>query len=538
MNDSTTSSTDNGDPATERYYITTDDLPRSMQNGVNRLKRFAQDRGRPLPMPYMDPSERNTFEEFRIHFDCPNCRDDVVTIDHLGPPSSGIASMTCPTCDNFNPCTLAEEIGFEEDERLDFEIPNIVPEWDDEPPVVEPSAEERITAAMPKFDHPSQAVRDKARDIWVNEESRKLVADYRRSIDDSADLPFDAGTLEEMLEREPEPPNRIAGLVPADAGTIIVAARKTGKTTFVLNLAHSLISGQPFLNYFDVDPVAEDAKVAILNFEVSPAQAAGWADAVGIDRRKFFIVNLRGRRNPLGHEEDQARLAALLRQHNVEALIVDPFGRAFTGTDQNSSSEVGRWLVNLDLFAREQAGVRDVILPVHAGWNQERTRGASALEDWADSIINLTRDDNDRRYVRATGRDVHFDEDQLLYDPETHRLSVSHLGGREEERTQKKQAKKDERAETLLPYLVEGARRHPGYGMSELTQWLRSIKVSDNKPVDFRDEEMTAASRLAHERGLVRIELGARKKKQHFVTDAADGIAPWPPLPDDPTPGS
>ncbi|ORL15392.1 AAA family ATPase [Prescottella equi] len=452
---------------------------------------------------------------------CPACNRGPLEVNHV----RDHVEWSCFTCGGDPAARLGVSPDYLED------LPFV-------PPVEEPSADERAAQVVPTFVHPSKSVRDRAFDMWVSEESRKLVADYRRSIDDTADLPFDAGTLDEILERPEEPPNRVADLIPADGGTLIVAARKTGKTTFVLNLAHSLISGDPFLNFFDVVPIAEDAKVGLLNFEVSPAQAARWADAVGIDPKRLFVVNLRGRRNPLGHEEDQARLAALLREQKVESLIVDPFGRAYTGVSQNDSGEVGRWLVNLDLFAREQAGVRDVILPVHAGWNQERTRGASALEDWADSIINLTTDENERRFMRAIGRDVHFDEDQLLYDPETHRLSVSGLGGREEERAQKKQAKKDERAETLLPYLVEGARRHPGYGVSELTKWLRSIKMSGNKTVDFRDEEMTAASRLAHERGLIRIEPGTRNKKQHFVTDAADSIAPWPTLPADPTPES
>ena len=55
---------------------------------------------------------------------------------------------------------------------------------------------------------------------------------------------------------------------------------------------------------------------------------------------------------------------------------------------------MGAWLAELNMFAREQARARDLILVVHAGWNQERARGSSALGDWPDSIIYLTRQED------------------------------------------------------------------------------------------------------------------------------------------------
>ncbi|MEV0947866.1 AAA family ATPase [Rhodococcus sp. NPDC049939] len=458
--------------------------------------------------------------EFWASAPCPVCRSELQVV-HYG----GSTEIVCDGC--------SHDLGVEGGVDTALAM-GLTPEDLDDIPYVsstpESSAEERA-AAIPVFDHPSAAVREQVRRRWERDEGDRVYKSWMLAQGD--DIPFDAGTLGEILDRPEEPPSRIADLIPSDAGTLVVAARKTGKTTFTLNLTHSLITGEKFLGRFDTVPIAKEARVALLNFEVSAAQAARWADEVGIDHDRLLIVNLRGRRNPLGHEADQAILAQLLRDHHVESLIVDPFGRAYTGTDQNSASEVGAWLVNLDRFARAEAGVRDIILPVHAGWNGERTRGSSALEDWADSIINLTTDDTGRRFMRAIGRDVLVDEDQLFFDPATHRLALSGLGGRKEEKERERQTKKDERGETLLPYLVEGARRHPGFGIAELTQWLGSIRI-DGRKFDFRSEDMTHASRLAVDRGLIRIEVGTRRKKCHFVTEAAEGIAPWPALPDDP----
>jgi hypothetical protein len=150
-----------------------------------------------------------------------------------------------------------------------------------------------------------------------------------------------------------------------------------------------------------------------------------------VDRKRFYLVSLRGRRNPLSHDGDRAELAEQLRRHEVEALFVDPFSRAYIGKSQNDPGEV-TWLAELNRFARADANAVDVVLNAHAGWNGERSRGASALEDWADSIITLVTDPDDRtiRFMRAVGRDIDVDEDRLHYDPHTRTLSLTGDGKR------------------------------------------------------------------------------------------------------------
>ena len=284
------------------------------------------------------------------------------------------------------------------------------------------SADDDLEAEL---DH-NRAVADELRRLKV----RKAAQDALRAESEPEAQPFDAGTLREILSRPEAPEARVEGLIPWDASTLIVAQRKTGKTTLELNLSRSLLTGDRFLGTFAVRPVT--GTVAVLNFEVSAGLLARWADDIGIDRDRLYLVNLRGRRNPLRHADDRARLADDLRSRDVESLIVDPFGRAYTGTSQNDSGEVGAWLVDLDVFARGEVGAKDLILTAHAGWNGERTRGSSALEDWADSIVTLTRDSEDEslRFLRATGRDVEIDEDRLDFDPMTRTLSMSGSGSR------------------------------------------------------------------------------------------------------------
>ncbi len=329
--------------------------------------------------------------------------------------------------------------------------------------------------------------------------------------------PFDADLLVDVLARPQEPPHRVDGLIPSQAGTLIVAQRKTGKTTLELNLARSLIGGGDFLGRFPVCAIT--GRVALLNYEVSPAQLARWAHEAGVPTDRLYLVNLRGRRNPLSNTADREQLAEHLRRHEVESLIVDPFGRAFIGKSQNDSGEVGAWLASLDRWARGDCGVQDVILTAHAGWDGERTRGASALEDWADSIITLVRDKDDEqvRYLRAEGRDVLVEEDRLDFDTTTRTLTLAGAGSR-------KHATKTRNVDALVPAVVSAVKSAPsitGYG-------IRNVLRQDG--ASFRTGDEITAANVAVDRGLLVAEDGPRNSKRYRPAPHLSHLSP--PVPE------
>lgn len=319
--------------------------------------------------------------------------------------------------------------------------------------------------------------------------------------------PFDVGLLSELLERPQDPPHRVEGLIPSEAGTLIVAQRKTGKTTLMLNLARTLIEGGDFLGRFPTRPVL--GKVAVLNFEVSAPQIARWADEAQVPADRLLVVNLRGRRNPLPHPEDREHLADLLREHEVESMIVDPFGRAYSGKSQNDPGEVGAWLADLDRFARADAGVLDLVLAAHAGWDGERTRGSSALEDWADSIVTLVRDKDDEqvRYLRAEGRDVLVDEDQLVFDPASRSLSLAGSGSR-------RQASKSRKIAGLVGFVVDELKVEAPLSGAKIEERWRA------KGLSFQKGDAAAAAKKGIDQGLVLVEQGPRNAQLYSLNPA------------------
>lgn len=363
-------------------------------------------------------------------------------------------------------------------------------------------------------------------DIEVSREYRRLkihrLAQARLDAEAAGTRqPFDAGLLGEVLARDPAPPPRIEGVIPADASTLFVAMRKTGKTTGLLNVAGCLISGREFLDRFPVRPI--DGNVAFLNFEVSGHQIATWANDHRIPHDRLLLVNLRGRRNPFADPADRGRLAQLLRSHDVESLIVDPFGRAYTGTSQNDPGEVGSWLIELDQFARQDgAGCTDVILAAHAGWNGERSRGSTALEDWADSIITITRDaDDDRkRFIRAEGRDVQLDEDQLLFESDSRTLSLAGTGSR-------KTTAKVRQIEALMTPVNEMLRASStAMSGNQLDTALKKLIKDGDLDAKHSKGDGARAAGLLEKRGLVASKDGPRGARLFFHLAATSPTSP------------
>lgn len=334
---------------------------------------------------------------------------------------------------------------------------------------------------------------------------------------EAGEADLDVATLNEILARPPEAPYRVQGLIPSDASTLVVAQRKTGKTVLLLNLAHSLLTGEPFLGRFEVLPVA--GTVALLNYEVSAPQVARWAAQVGVPEDRLILVNLRGGPNPLGSPTRRARLASRLRTHDVETVMLDPFANAFTGANDNDAVEVRRFLSLLDVFARTEVGARDLVLSTHAGWNGERTRGSSAQEDWADSIITMAvKKDAEKggpRFLRAFGRDVDVSEDRLHFEESTKRLSLTGAGSR-------RQSAVDDKVNELMDDVVEAVNQRPGINGRELEDRLRQGGKN------FQKGAPAKAAQRAAERGFITVEDHGPGKSKCYQPAPRPGWFPPP----------
>lgn len=308
------------------------------------------------------------------------------------------------------------------------------------------------------------------------------------------------------IPEEDEPLNFIVSeLQPEEANVLIVGQRKLGKTTFGLNLAKALLDGEPFLGRFLVEQI--EGRVCYWNYEMSARQFNGWLRSVSIKpdhHDRFVHWPMRGHRMDIMNPDVFAKVVENLKQQEVEYLILDPWARAISGVvDENDNSQVAAFLERLDVM-KEAAGVKSMVVMSHTGRGgtegSERVRGASRLDDWADAIWTLARDEGGTRFMKAEGRDVDVPEFSMELDKETLMFEVTG-GGRKE--TKNEQGIQD---------VVDAVRLNPGVAYNELYNMLQMNK-------NLRG----AAIKLAKERGFVVVKPDG-KKKLHYLN--ADGELP------------
>lgn len=305
-------------------------------------------------------------------------------------------------------------------------------------------------------------------------------------------------TLTDELALPEEPVTyAVQDILPTRGNALLTAAFKSGKTTLVTNLLRSYADGDPFLGRFTVTPGA--GRIGIFNYELSAEQYRRWLRAQGIQNTdRVAVLHLRGHRLPLTSPSVEDWIVAWLLEQEVTFWIADPFARAATGTDENSNTEVGVWLDTFDVI-KERAGVSEAVLATHTGrtemeQGQERARGATRLDDWADVRWLLVKDDEERRYFRATGRDVDLAEEQLAYDPVTRALTIG--GG------DRRWHKGRDLEQHVLDYINE----HPGCGIREI----------QNAGLGQKEAVNSARGRLVA-RHLVRVENGPRRAELHYA---------------------
>jgi len=269
---------------------------------------------------------------------------------------------------------------------------------------------------------------------------------------------------EELALPDEETPYRIEKLLAVGANAVLTAQFKAGKTTVCNNLIRALADGTPFLGRFDI--AIPDGRIGVWNYEVSDTQYRRWLRDTGVvNTDRVSVLNLRGFRMPMTHPHVEEWIVNWLVEHKITVWMVDPFARAFVGSgEENSNSDVGLFLDTLDVI-KDRAGVSELILPTHTGRaesepGQERSRGATRVDDWADSRWILSVDDQARRFFRAAGRDTDVDEEMLTFDPDGRRLT---LGGWD---------RRGARSRDLCEELVAYVAANPGLGVNEIISGL------------------------------------------------------------------
>jgi hypothetical protein len=208
-------------------------------------------------------------------------------------------------------------------------------------------------------------------------------------VDDERSTRFKLLTVAEVEAQKP-PPFLIDGILQANSTTVLYAPPGVGKSFVAMSWAGSIAAGVPWLG-------REVIKGAVLYIAAEGrgglgvrlrALRAGWKQR-GIVGDLADLAILADA--PQFLERDQAdeitRLAETLDEKPV-LLVVDPLARTAVGADENSTSDVGRWIDSVDRIGHRLGCAR---LVLHHSLKSAKTveRGSSSLRGAADAMFCL-----------------------------------------------------------------------------------------------------------------------------------------------------
>jgi hypothetical protein len=312
---------------------------------------------------------------------------------------------------------------------------------------------------------------------------------------------FGGGSLRLALAQpRPKVPWIIEGLQRAGHKVTLVAQFKTGKTTLVANVVRALADGVPFLDRFEVPPLA--GRIAVFDYELQSDDALDLYRHVGMTHDdRVSLQSLRGHGFTLANDFHAELTVTHLKKEEVEYWVLDPFGRAMRGFgEENSNDDVRGFMMRLDEIAME-AGVRGILLPVHTGRadvaaGSERARGASVLDDDPDVRWILTRSGRDR-FFRAEGRaGVDVPEFALGFDPARSLLSAT------------SGTRSNAQAERLKPEVAAFVQGAPGAN-------VREIKAG----VPGKDQSVKGALDLLVAEGVVGVVVDGAAMRHYMAAD-------------------
>lgn len=246
------------------------------------------------------------------------------------------------------------------------------------------------------------------------DEAKKLRADAEFR----AEPQPDGWNVAELLKRVIPPVQwAVQGLVGENANVLVIAPRKFGKTSLLLDYIRTRLDGGLMFGRFESAPL--EGKIALWDLEMDLDQIQRWIEARPPENSASFeLLPLRGFDGSLISESFEAWAVDWLKARGVVEWVIDPFGRIMGTLDENDASDMKMICAAINRIKRK-AGVKRVIIAVHAGKNADGgARGSSAIEGWPDAFITVGRDTKNpaQRNFKAEGRDVLVELEDLDYN--------------------------------------------------------------------------------------------------------------------------
>lgn len=310
----------------------------------------------------------------------------------------------------------------------------------------------------------------------------------------------------------------INGIAGANHNVLVTAQYKTGKTTMtVANLVRSICDGTKFLDEFTVNRLGSGGSgagtiVGHWNIEMDPDELLDdyIRPAEFKQPNNLYVANLRGYSVNLTSDRGKEWAVEWLSSRGVRVWTIDSLARIarMAGLNENDNGEMLTLLNAIDEI-KQQADVNVTFIITHTGRaameeGNERTRGATAVDDWCDARWIMTRDGS-LTYLAVDGRGVRLPTTRINFD-ETSRRYTMGVGG-----------KVENQYVTLMDIAVKLVMDAPG---KLNTRMLKKEMTRMAKVGDRSQQKIQEAIQEAVEMGSMIVRTGMNRQKFYFPPDA------------------
>jgi hypothetical protein len=250
-----------------------------------------------------------------------------------------------------------------------------------------------------------------------------IVSDLKARLDNMVrygeDEKFEEHTLSSLKAYSPDPSDSMAGdgWIRRGGACLMTGGTGVGKSVLVSQLAVCLSAGTPFLGI----PVHRPSRVLYVQSENDAvtmqrdilsivSNLAPSPDEATVDAN-LSIIHAYG----LAGEAFHSWLAAKVRRHAPDAVIIDNYQAYVEEQDINSSEAALSWIRPLDRMAKQSKFA--LVVVCHTTKPQDRktwtaresvymAAGSSALANWARTSCELTQNGDDGRYRLRFGKNA------------------------------------------------------------------------------------------------------------------------------------
>lgn len=196
------------------------------------------------------------------------------------------------------------------------------------------------------------------------------------------------------------------GILPRGGGLILAGEAGEGKSLLRLEIAIHIVMGWSLWGKL---PIPRARRVLIFSFENTEYIEAYRLIKMlaGLRITNFPSENLffsdHTIRIDLSEKKDIKRIIRIIRDNQIEVVFYDPL-TSLHNVNENDNVKIRRILDNITEINRITGASSFLVhhfgKPNENSITSHRTRGASSIKDWADTLVALTRKKNEHRILR------------------------------------------------------------------------------------------------------------------------------------------